>query len=165
MGNERKNGPPLVEKAKLADAVQIHRIINLFAGRGEMLHRALPDIYENIRNYFVCRDGKGIVVGCVSLSIFWGGLGEIRSVAVQEDCQNRGNGSALVNACLNEAQELKLPAIFICTNKPEFFEQFDFKQVDSKTLPKKAWGECPRCIKYPDCGEATMIRNINLTPE
>src|SRR5208283_5287014 len=59
-----------VEKAKINDAPQIHRLVNSFAERGEMLARPLSEIYENIRDYFVVRKA-GDVVACAALHIAW----------------------------------------------------------------------------------------------
>lgn len=160
MGKEAENGP-LVEKAKLADAEQIQKLINFFAGQGDMLYRPLSEIYEDFRDYFVYRDGEGNIAGCASLHVLWKDMGEIRSVAVDQNHRGRGIGTALVNACLDEAQSFKIPTIFLCTGQPEFFKRFDFEPVDPKTVPKKAWGECPRCTKYPNCGETIMIRKID----
>ncbi len=50
-----------VEKAKISDATQIHQLINYFANKGEMLARPLSEIYENIRDYFVVRDGEQVI--------------------------------------------------------------------------------------------------------
>jgi len=41
------------EKARINDVPQMHRLINSFAEKGEMLARSLSEIYENIRDYFV----------------------------------------------------------------------------------------------------------------
>ena len=42
-----------LEKAKIGDVPEIQKLVNSFAGRGEMLGRSLSEIYENIRDYFV----------------------------------------------------------------------------------------------------------------
>ncbi|HJX03639.1 MAG TPA: GNAT family N-acetyltransferase, partial [Dehalococcoidia bacterium] len=59
-----------VEKAKISDALKIHELVNKFAERGEMLPRALSDIYQNLRDYFVLRDGENLVA-CAALHINW----------------------------------------------------------------------------------------------
>jgi len=38
-----------VEKARISDAAQMHKLINSFADKGEMLARPLSEIYESIR--------------------------------------------------------------------------------------------------------------------
>ena len=57
-----------VEKATINDAEEMHQLINYFADRDEMLPRALSDIYESIRDYFIIRQ-DGRVTGCAALHI------------------------------------------------------------------------------------------------
>ncbi len=58
-----------VEKAKISDAPQIHKLANHFAQKGVMLPRALSEIYENIRDFFVIRDGEKVIACCCSARI------------------------------------------------------------------------------------------------
>jgi amino-acid N-acetyltransferase len=147
-----------VEKARIGDVPQTHQLINYFAGKDEMLPRSLSELYENIRDCFVIRQGER-VVGCISLHIFWSDLAEIRSLAVTADMQEQGVGARLLQACLEEAEALGIPTIFCLTYKPAFFEQFGFSQVDKMELPKKVWTECYRCPKFPNCDEVALIRH------
>ena len=101
-----------VEKARIGDAQRIHELVNSFADKGEMLPRALSEIYENLRDYFVIRDSSNQVIACVAIHISWVDLAEIRSLAVSEDKQDQRLGSLLIGACLNEAKELGIPTIF-----------------------------------------------------
>ena len=102
------------EKARISDAAQMHQLINYFADKGEMLARPLSEIYENIRDYFVLREGER-VIGCAALHVSWSDLAEIKSVAVAEDSQRQGIGDQLIEACLREAKELGIPAVFCLT--------------------------------------------------
>jgi amino-acid N-acetyltransferase len=147
------------EKAKIPDAVQMHKIINFFADRGEMLPRSLSELYENIRDFFVYRD-NGKVIGCAALHINWSELAEIKSVAVAEEYQRKGIGDTILRACLNEAKELGIPTLFCLTYKPEFFKRFGFVQVDKMELPQKVWSECYRCPKFPNCDEIALILHM-----
>jgi amino-acid N-acetyltransferase len=85
------------EKARITDVPSMHKLINFFADRGEMLPRPLSEIYENIRDYYVVRDGE-TVVGCAALHVNWSDLAELRSVAVAEDYQRKRVGYILVEA-------------------------------------------------------------------
>ena len=145
-----------VEKARMADAPEIHKLVNEFADRGEMLPRALSEVYESIRDFFVVRDGD-TVVACAALHPYWADLAEIRGVAVRQGYQGQGTGRSLVEACLNEAKGLGIPQVFCLTSKPGFFEEVDFCQVDTNELPRKVWAECYRCPKFPDCDEVALI--------
>jgi amino-acid N-acetyltransferase len=149
-----------VEKAKIADVPQIHKLVNYFATQGLMLPRSLSEIYENLRDFFVVREGDELV-GCVALHICWHDLVEIKSLAVAEEQQNAGLGTALVEECIAEANGLGVPTIFCLTYRPAFFEQFGFHQVGLMELPRKIWGECQRCPKYPDCDETAMVLQLN----
>ena len=150
-----------VEKARISDATQMHELINYFADNGEMLARALSEIYENIRDYFVVKQGER-VIACAALHVSWSDLAEVKSVAVAEDCQRQDIGNQLVQACLREAREIGLPAVFCLTYKPAFFEKLGFSHVDKKELPHKIWGECYLCPKFPDCDEVAMICHLEV---
>ena len=148
-----------VEKAKIDDVAQMHQLINYFAEKDEMLARPLSELYENIRDYFVVRQGER-VVACAALHVSWSDLAEIKSLAVAEDSQKQKIGVQLVKACLKEAMELGISTIFCLTYKPAFFEKFGFCQVDKMKLPRKVWTECYRCPKFPDCDEVALIYHL-----
>jgi amino-acid N-acetyltransferase len=146
-----------VEKARINDAQRIHELVNSFADKGEMLPRALSEIYENLRDFFVVRDKNNQLIGCVALHINWADLAEVKSLAVSEDRQDKGLGSVLIKACLDEASELGIPTVFCLSYKPTFFEKYNFRRVDKMELPRKVWSECYRCPKFPDCDEVALI--------
>jgi len=148
-----------VEKARVSDANSMHRMISHFADKGEMLPRALSDIYEGIREYFVVKEGDQ-VVACVALHVTWVDLAEIRSLAVAEQEQNQRIGSLLIQACLKEAKELGIPKVFCLVGKPAFFVKHGFQLIDKTELPQKVWAECYRCPKFPNCDEVGLIRYL-----
>jgi amino-acid N-acetyltransferase len=148
-----------VARAKVSDATTMHQMISHFADKGEMLPRALSEIYDGIRDYFVVRKGSQ-VIGCVALHVTWVDLAEIRSLAVDEQEQNQSIGSLLVQACLEEAKELGIPRVFCLVRKPAFFERHGFQLIDKTELPQKVWAECYRCPKFPNCDEVALIRHL-----
>ena len=148
-----------VDRAKVSDAASMHQMISHFADKGEILPRALSEIYEDIRDYFVVREG-GQVIACAALHVTWVDLAEIRSLAVDEKEQNQRIGSLLIQACLEEAKELGIPTVFCLVRKPAFFEKHGFKLIDKMELPQKVWVECYRCPKFPSCDEVALIRQL-----
>ena len=116
-----------VVNASITDVPQMHKLINYFADKGEMLSRPLSEIYEDIRDYFIIKDGER-VIACAALHINWADLAEIRSVAVAEDCQRKGVGERLIKACLKDARSLGIPTVFCLTYKPGFFEKVGFSR-------------------------------------
>jgi amino-acid N-acetyltransferase len=145
-----------VEKAKIPDVPQIHKLINDYASSGEMLARPLSELYESIRDFFVIRDSDR-VVACGALHVSWSDLAEIRSVAVAEDSKGKGLGDQLVDACLKEAAELGIKTVFCFTYQPGFFKRHKFADIDKMELPRKVWTDCFRCPKFPNCDETALI--------
>jgi amino-acid N-acetyltransferase len=148
-----------VDRARVSDANSMHRLISHFADKGEMLPRALSEIYDGIRDYFVVRRGSQ-VIACAALHVTWVDLAEIRSLAVDEKEQNQSIGSLLTQACLEEAKELGIPRVFCLVRKPAFFEKHGFQLIDKTELPQKVWAECYRCPKFPNCDEVALICHL-----
>jgi len=148
-----------VARARVGDASSVHRLISRFADKGEVLPRALSEIYDGIRDYFVVKK-EGRVVACAALHVTWVDLAEIRSLAVAEQEQKQRIGSLLVQACIDEAKELGIPKVFCLVRKPAFFERHGFELIEKTELPQKVWAECYRCPKFPNCDEVALIRHL-----
>jgi len=148
-----------VARARVGDASSVHQLISCFADKGEVLPRALSEIYDGIRDYFVVKK-EGRVVACAALHVTWVNLAEIRSLAVDEQEQKQRIGSLLVQACIDEAKELGIPKVFCLVRKPAFFERHGFELIEKTELPQKVWAECYRCPKFPNCDEVALIRHL-----
>lgn len=146
-------------KAAITDIKQIHKFINDFARKEEMLPLALNELYEGIRDYVVY-DEKGVIKGVCALRVLWEDLAEIRSLAVKETLQGRGIGKSLVNKCLKEAKSLGIKRVFALTYRPDFFKAMGFKETDKAKLPQKVWWGCVKCPKFPECDEHAVIKEI-----
>ena len=145
----------MLRKLRISDIPQIHTLINVCANKGEMLPRALGELYDNARDYFVDEE-EGCIVGTCALHICWEGLAEIRSLCVDESWRHRGTGEALVRACIEEAVTFAIGRLFVLTYKDTFFGKFGFAVVDKKELPQKIWTDCIKCAKFPLCDEIAM---------
>ena len=149
-----------IQRAQLSDVPKVFALITPFADQGEMLHRPLSELYENIRDYMVIKDDDDQLIACGSLHVVWADLAEVKAVAVREDYQSQGLGKLLVSRCMEEAREMGLATIFCLTHKPGYYEQLGFVQSDVMTLPRKVWGECLRCPKFPHCNEIAMVIHL-----
>lgn len=145
----------MIRKAKISDIKQIQELIAVFARQDIMLPRSLNELYEHIRDFWVC-EGQGKIYGCAALHISWGDLSEIKSLAVARRSQGKGTGKQLVTACLDEAKLLGAKKVFVLTYKPEFFKKLGFKRIKHANLPHKIWAECINCCKFPDCQEIAL---------
>lgn len=152
-----------VRRARVADVVGIQRLVNRFAERGEMLPRALHELYEHIRDFVVIEE-DGEVVGCAALHVNWANLAEVKSVAVDERCRRRGFGRMLIEALIADARELGIAGLFCLTEQPAFFRSLGFTEVDRATLPRKVWSECVRCAKFNNCTEIAMTLQVIDNP-
>src|SRR6516225_11681471 len=92
-----------VRKALMRDIQPILELINGYAARGIMLPRTEFEMSEAIRDFTVIID-RGELVGCGALHFYSPTVGEIRSLAVQENAKTRGVGRRLVEALVQEAQ-------------------------------------------------------------
>ncbi|UCG81003.1 MAG: N-acetyltransferase [Desulfobacterales bacterium] len=151
----------MIRKATVRDVGEIHRILKEHADRGELLPRALSDLYDDLRDFSVFEEKRGgPIIGVSALHVCWEDLAEIRSLAVSEQYQGEGIGSALVTAALAEAENLGIRRVFTLTYRPDFFNKYGFKIVDKASLPQKVWTECIKCVKFPDCDEIAMLKTL-----
>ena len=137
-------------------------MINISAGKGEVLPRALMDIYGSLRDFFVYVDEETVTIaGICAMNIIWENLAEVRSLYVEEGYRNRGIGRNLVEACISEAITLQLYRIFTLTYRKDFFVHLGFKEVERSSLSEKIFSDCFRCSKYPDyCDEVAMVIDL-----
>ena len=68
----------MVRKAKIRDVAVIRSLIAKYSAEGEMLPKALMEIYEELRDFFVYTDENDEVLGCCALHLFWEDLAEFR---------------------------------------------------------------------------------------
>src|SRR4030042_6925824 len=141
----------------------MHKLINDYADKGEMLARPLSELYESIRDFLVIREGTQ-VVACAALHVAGEDLAEIRSVAVAEEKKGSGLGAKLVKTCLGEAEALGIKTVFCFTYKPEFFKRQGFADIDKMELPRKVWTDCFRCPKFPTSGEIALVYHDGKAP-
>jgi len=151
----------MIRKATVRDVGAIHRLLKKHADLGELLPRALSDLYDDVRDFSVLEDkDSGAIIGACALHVCWEDLAELRSLAVSEEYQGKGTGTALVTAALAEAEDLGIKRIFTLTYRPDFFTKHGFEIVDKATLPQKIWAECIKCVKFPDCDEVAMLKHL-----
>jgi amino-acid N-acetyltransferase len=148
-----------IKKAVIGDVKAIHTILNHYANQGLLLPRSLSELYDHLRDYYVLEnnDQENLIQGVCALGICWEDLAEIKCLAVSRDLQDKGFGSELVEACLNDARSLGLARVFTLTYIPDFFVRLGFKEVEKSALPHKIWADCLKCPKFPHCDETALM--------
>ncbi len=152
----------MIRKATIKDIKSIHSLLFEYGLKGELLQRPLSQLYDHVRDFSVFINSEDdMVVGCCALQICWEELAEIRSLAVHSDHWEKKIGSKLVEESINEAKKFEIRKLFTLTYKPEFFKKFGFKIIDRSELPLKIWGDCIMCVKFPECDETAMMKDIS----
>ncbi len=150
----------MIRKARLQDVKTIHRIISEQADNGQILPRAMSEIYGQVRDFLVDEDeASHDITACAALQFVWEDLAEIRSLAVRTSHQNRGLGSALIEALLEDARQMGVRQVFVLTYRPSLFRRLGFSFLEKSRLPHKIWADCIRCTKFPECDEIALVRN------
>ena len=152
----------MIRKATIKDIKAVHALLQEYAKRGELLARPLSQLYDHVRDFSIFVDeAEQKVLGCCSLQFCWEDLAEIRSLAVYPQYQGKKIGTALTQAALEEARSYQIRKVFALTYKPKFFEKFGFVRIDRTELPLKIWGDCILCVKFPDCDETAMMKEMD----
>ena len=129
------SAPFTVRRATVQDVDALHSFIEPFVTKGRLLPRTQDELEDLTQDGFLA-EADGRIVGFAALEIYSNKLAELRSLAVSADCQGRGIGKALVQACVELARTKRVFEVMAITSSDEFFQRcgFDF------TLPgeKKA---------------------------
>jgi amino-acid N-acetyltransferase len=151
----------MIRKANLQDVKAIHHLLHEYGKKEELLARPLSQLYDHVRDFSVHLDNNSQqLTGCCALQICWEDLAEIRSLAVHPDHQGKNIGRTLTETVLQEAKLFQVKKVFTLTYKPDFFKQFGFVTIERSDLPLKIWGDCIICVKFPDCDETAMMKEL-----
>ncbi len=149
----------VIRKACIKDIKPIQLLINRFARQDLMLPRALNELYENIRDFWVYERGDRII-GCCALHFCWEELAEVKSLAVERGHWKKGIGRQLVENCMKDAADMGADSVFALTYQPGFFQKMGFRRIAHSKLPHKIWAECIHCPKFPDCKEVALLKKL-----
>jgi amino-acid N-acetyltransferase len=155
-----------IRKAQLTDAQAIQNLILLFTEDGQMLFRSLGEIRQNIATFLVA-EKDGLLVGACSLKTDWTPLLEVRSLAVHPGHTRQGIGTALVQACIEEASQASAETLFVLTYTPALFHKLGFGTVEKESLPLKIWNDCQNCLHQDNCDETAMslsLKSLKISP-
>ncbi|TWI71601.1 N-acetylglutamate synthase [Desulfobotulus alkaliphilus] len=152
----------MVRHATIKDIQTIYRLLQFFGNRGEMIPRPLSALYDHVRDFVVYISPEtGMVAGCCALQFCWEDLAEIRSLAVDVAHQGKGVGKMMVETLVEEARSFGITQLFTLTYQPVFFGKLNFNRIDRADLPLKIWSDCVHCVKFPDCDEIAMMRELS----
>lgn len=154
----------IVRKPKVTEVVAMKELLDRAVQAGNVLPRALPELYENVRDFYVYVDEQGLG-GIVALHVDMADLAEVRSLVVRENLRGRGIGEQLVNAVVQEARWLRIARVYALTRVPGFFVKSGFNTVEKHELPYKVFKDCIHCRLFPGCDEIAMVRDLGRGEE
>ena len=117
--------PYSVRAATAEDFEAVEAFIQPFVEEGRILPRTNEELRNLLPQGFVA-EMEGEIVGFAALEIYSPKLGEIRSLAVDDDLRGRGIGRALVRACIRRAEERRIFEVLVVTSEDAFFQRCGF---------------------------------------
>lgn len=160
MSGAEPSAQPMVRAARAADVPAISSLLKSYADMGNLLPRTTADIEQHLGQFRVVDPGYGIAA-CGALEVFTDELGEIRSLVVSPDHQQRGLGRLLVEHLVVEGRRQRLKRLMALTYVPQFFHSLGFVTVPKDTLPEKVWGICVKCYRFHNCDEIAVLKRLD----
>ena len=81
--NKPQTATPIIRPAAIGDVPDLHHLLETYANMGNLLPRAMSELYRHLRDFFVV-ELDGAIAACGALEIFTEDLGEIRSLVVAD---------------------------------------------------------------------------------
>ena len=118
----------VIRPARTSDIKAIRKIIDAYSLQRRLLSKETVMLYEDVQEFFVA-ESNNEVIGCGALHVLWEDLGEVRTVAVNEDFRGQKIGHQLLEAIIYRAQSLGLKRLFCLTFETEFFGKHGFAEI------------------------------------
>ncbi|MEN9305002.1 MAG: hypothetical protein RLZZ159_840 [Actinomycetota bacterium] len=135
--------PATIRSARTSDIKAIRKIIDTYSLQRRLLSKETVMLYEDVQEFFVAED-NGVVIGCGALHVLWEDLGEVRTVAVNEDYRGQKIGHQIMNAIIERANTLGLKRLFCLTFETEFFGKHGFKEIQGAPVEAEVYQQLLR---------------------
>ena len=117
-----------IRPARTSDIKAIRKIIDTYSLQRRLLSKETVMLYEDVQEFFVA-EKDGSIIGCGALHVLWEDLGEVRTVAVNEEFRGQKIGHQILNAIIERAQSLGLKRLFCLTFETGFFGKHGFTEI------------------------------------
>ena len=146
-----------IRSARTGDVPAMQELMAPLVERRILLGKELVTLYEAIQEFRVAETQEGELVGFGALHVFWADLGEIRTLAVADEWQQRGVGHLLLTELEAQARELGLSRLFCLTFEVDFFERHGFQVIadpGERLVDTETYYEL---VRSPDEGVAEFL--------
>ena len=117
-----------IRPARTSDIKAIRKIIDTYSLQRRLLSKETVMLYEDVQEFFVA-EKDGAIIGCGALHVLWEDLGEVRTVAVNEEFRGQKIGHQILTAIIDRAQSLGLKRLFCLTFETGFFGKHGFTEI------------------------------------
>ena len=135
--------PYAVRPARTADVRAIRALVAPLAERRVLLNKEAVAYYESVAD-FVVAESAGSIIGCGAVHVLWEDLGEIRTIAVEDDALGLGVGSAIMERLVERAGDLGLRRLFCLTFETAFFTRHGFAPIEGQAVEPAVYAELLR---------------------
>ena len=149
----------IMRTATRGDAAAMHALITRYQEVGRLLPRTEEEIARHAERFLVILDGDR-VVGCAELAPLGAGVGEVRSLVLDESARGLGLGRLLVEQLTREARLAGLTIVCAFTHEPGYFVRLGFSLVPHAWLPEKIAADCAGCPMFRRCGQWAMRLHV-----
>jgi len=118
----------VIRPARTSDIKSIRKIIDTYSLQRRLLAKETVMLYEDVQEFFVAEQ-NGAIIGCGALHVLWEDLGEVRTVAVNEEFRGQRIGHQILSAIIERAQSLGLKRLFCLTFETGFFGKHGFTEI------------------------------------
>lgn len=117
-----------IRPARTSDIKAIRAIIDTYSLQRRLLSKETVMLYESVQEFFVA-EKDGAIIGCGALHVLWEDLGEVRTVAVNEEFRGQKIGHQILTAIIERAKSLGLKRLFCLTFETVFFGKHGFNEI------------------------------------
>ena len=149
--------------ARLADAGQIHTLIEAHLQEGHLLPRRLEELTVHASRFVVAVQGDR-VVGCAELAPLSRAVAEVRSLVVDRDARHDGIGERLVHELVRCARLDGFDRLCAFTHGPGFFVRLGFSIVPHHWVGEKIAVDCQGCALFRTCGQHAVVLTLQRQP-
>jgi len=126
-----------IRPARTSDIKAIRKIIDTYSLQRRLLSKETVMLYEDVQEFFVA-EKDGAIIGCGALHVLWEDLGEVRTVAVNEEFRGQKIGHQILTAIIDRAQSLGLKRLFCLTFETGFFGKHGFTEIQGAPVEPDA---------------------------
>jgi amino-acid N-acetyltransferase len=101
------------------------------------------------------------VVGCGALHVMWDDIGEVRTLAVDQDHLRRGIGGLLLEELIDRARRIGLQRVFCLTFEVDFFSRHGFEVIEGTPVGVDVQAEL---MRSHDDGVAEFLDLARVKP-